>query len=206
MNDFDRDLKRTDEWKEYLNHYYRMYCKGGEFVRLDGNDPITIQFQKMSIDAIGTSKKTKRLAYMEEKYDFHAPFNFCLEIVSNTVSDPQVPGWMITAKADTLIYSFIWLKDILDVYVVDFDHLRRWFWEEVESQNWRAYTVPNSFNHTTSMLVPIKQVAAAKIYIRRHLITSEGNVIPANPLSNPQEVLRLHGLPFTRLSKDENAA
>lgn len=209
MNDFHEDLKRASLLRDvYLKRLYAVICENSEFVCLDGNDLITIELQKMQIDAIGTSLKTKRTTYYEEKYDFHPPNNFCFETVSNTTTNPEVPGWMKTAKSDVLIYSFAWIENILDVYMLDFPQLRKWFWSVIDSQEhkWREHIVPDSSNRTASRLVPVKQVIAEGIYTNRYLITMKGSIIPIHPLDNPYGVLNFHGLPFIPLTKDDSVA
>jgi hypothetical protein len=223
VDNFARDSKRALAIQdEFMRSLMKFLCKNEEFYFLpteikNKEDPSPIeqhliQLQKLSVDVLYSSKLTVRPGNAEMKYDWHHPIRICLEIVSNTTTNPPKSGWMKTAKSDRLVYSFIWLKNILDTFVFDFKRLRDWFWEEEPKRTdreWRYHMVPNSRNHTLSRLVPIKDVPRDIIPIQRYLTTSKGDVYPVSPQlnqANIKEFCQLHELPFEVIDYQGDAA
>ncbi len=193
---------------EYMRPLMRFLCKDEEFYFLPGLpskgdlspiEQLLMQLQKLSVDALYSSKLTAKPGNAEMKYDWHQPRNLCLETLSNTTTNPPRLGWMHTAESDRLVYSFIWLKDILDTFVYDFKRLRGWFWDELPTRSksdWGEFIVPNSPNHTLSRLVPVRDVPCNIVPTYRYLTTSNGVVYPVSPQSNIKAFCELQNLPF----------
>lgn len=206
MRDSQRAISHT---RPYLEHLYAHFALNGcKYQWFDGDHEITKHVQLMGADASLICKQTSNLKYVDEKTDFHEPRNFCLETISNTVTNPMVPGWMRTSKADRLVYSFVWLEGILDVFIVDFTQLHRWFWSNDNYHKvGKLYTVPNSPNKTQSYLVPVTRVTE-HVSTYRYLITSLGDMFSVplsgqNPINIVPRVLNKHGLPFRKLTRAE---
>jgi hypothetical protein len=204
------DDKRTRPYR--INFIWPLYThlfQHGNFIFLTGNigkksmspcEEVFKQLQKKSVDAVYTSPVTERDVFLEEKYDFHLPRNFALETISNTAIDPPTPGWMVTGESDKLIYSFIWLKDIVDTFMKDFQWLKKWFWREESSHpEWWKHTMPDTSNHTLCRMVPVKDVLESGVPARRFLITIDGKIIqipPLTPLGSIRGILEAQGIPF----------
>ncbi len=221
LNNIDtsvRDDKRTIYYQNtYIKPLVRYLAQEGEFFTLpslSGNAGRTLsrieellkKLQRYSVDILYTSKITGKPTSLEAKYDWHQPVNACLEMLSNTTTRPPVPGWMKTAEADCLAYSFIWLKNLLDTFLYDFKKLRNWFWEEEPKRSkaeWGYWEVPDSFNHTLSRLVPTQDISD-NVYTKRFLITSTGIVYPVPVQANIKEFCISNGLSFEPLKTSPN--
>lgn len=218
VDTFFQDAKRALVIQDkFMRTLMKHICKDEEFYFLPGIssganlspiEQLLKELQLLSVDALYSSKLTSRPGNAEMKYDWHQPRNLCLETVSNTTTSPHKPGWMYTAESDRLVYSFIWLKDILDTFIYDFKQLRNWFREEDPKRTekeWRYHTVPNSPNHTLSRLVPVVDVPKHIIPTWRYLTTSNGNVYPISPQANIREFCELNGLSFDVIDYGEQA-
>ena len=204
-----RDDKRAQIARPYLDRLFAHFALNGNFQWYDGDHEITKRVQLAGADLSLVCRYTHALRYAEVKTDFHMPYNFCLETISNTRSQPQVPGWMVTAKADRLVTSFVWLEGVLDVFVNPFQDLQAWFWRGKNYQQFRKYTVPNSTNNTESRIVPITTIIN-NVETTRYLITHDGQIFSV-PLAGQdtidvvRRVLDKKGYPFKKLA-DEKAS
>ena len=198
IDTYKQDIEAANKYRDtFIKRFYKFFSLDGEFVCLDGEHPLTLLLQFRQADAVATSQKTKLPVYIEEKYDSHQPNNFCIETESNTTTTPTKDGWIKTAKSDHLLYTFLWLKDMADVFFVDFPSFREWFMRTLdEGPDWRDHTVSDSPNHSHSWMVPIKQ-ASGHVRMTRYLITLQGSIIPIPvlaSLSEIRETLEKHGL------------
>lgn len=219
IDTFVPDAKRALAIQDkYMKHLMKFLCKDEEFYFLPSLqskekpspiEELLIQLQKLSVDVLYSSKLTVKPGNAEMKYDWHQPRNICLETVSNTTTNPPRPGWMYTAESDRLVYSFIWLKNILDTFVYDFNRLRVWFREEAPKRSkseWGEFKVPNSPNHTLSRLVPVNDVPKHVVPTWHYLTTSTGEVYPVSPQANIKEFCQIHNLPFEVLDYGKESA
>jgi hypothetical protein len=203
-----QDNARAQVARPYLDHLYARYSLNGcKYLWYDGDHEITKRVQLMGADASLLCKKSITLKYIDEKTDFHMPYRFCLEAISNTNTDPQIWGWMRTAKADRLVYSFVWIENILDVFVIDFLALRRWFWKDNNYLNFKEHTMPNTRNNTRSYMPEVDKVWDS-VLTYRYLITNQGQVlyVPCtgqDPIDIVRRVLRDEGIPFKKIARDK---
>jgi hypothetical protein len=99
---------------------------------------------------------------------------FYCETESCTNPGRVTPGWMRTSEAEYLTYAFEVLGLGLDIYFIDFQKLKKWFWSQLEQH-------PNCFhphrnpdqNQTQGRLVPIKLVTRI-IPTQRYRVTFDG--------------------------------
>jgi hypothetical protein len=209
VDTFIEDVQRTLPIQDtYMRTLMKYLCKSEEFYflpsfyskeTLSPIEELLKELQMLSVDVLYSSKLTRKPGNAEMKYDWHQPKNLCLETISNTTTNPPRDGWMRTAKSNHLIYSFIWLKNILDTFIYDFKRLRDWFWDELPTRSisdWGEFIVPNSPNHTLSRLVPVRDVPCNIVPTYRYLTTSSDVVYPLSPQSNIREFCELQNLPF----------
>jgi hypothetical protein len=201
------DDKRAQVARPYLDYLFAWFALNGNVQWYDGDHEITKRVQLSGADLSLICRYTHILKYAEVKTDFHMPYRFCLETVSNTNTDPQIPGWMRTAKADRLVYSFVWLENILDVFVIDFPALQRWFWKDNNYLNFTRHTMPNTRNNTEVYLTETDKVWA-NVLTYRYLITSKGKLFEVHlsgqdPIDVVRRVLNSNGIPFKKLADDK---
>lgn len=202
-----RDDARAQVARPYFDHLFTHFALNGNFQWYDGSHEITKRVQFSGADISLICKWTHMLRYAEVKTDFHMPYNFCLETVSNTKTDPPVPGWIVTSKADRLVTGFVWLEGALDVFVNPFPELKEWFWKDNNYLNFRKHTVQNTANNTESRIVPIKKIIP-HVETSRYLITSDGKIfsvplIGQHPIDIVRRVLEKNGYPFKKITEWE---
>lgn len=202
-----RDDKRAQIARPYLDRLFAWFALNGNVQWYDGDHEITKRVQLSGADVSLICRKTSILKYAEVKTDFHMPYRFCLETVSNTNTKPQIPGWMRTAKADRLVYSFVWLENILDVFVIDFPALQRWFWKDKNYLNFTEHTMSNTQNNTCSRLPEVDKVWD-NVLTYRYLIPNTGRMFEVplagqDPIDVARRVLTSNGIPFKKLADDK---
>lgn len=132
MNAFDSLPTRATERRsrELLKQFIADQCDEGRYVILE-KGPLAPLLQRligdyaMNIDG--------RLWTAEHKAEERSTGNFFLELFSNRCLDDRAahaehgmrPGWMLTNRADLLLYHFM---DRDELYVLDFFKLKRWAW------------------------------------------------------------------------------
>jgi hypothetical protein len=95
---------------------------------------------------------------------------FALETMSCTTEGREREGWMRSSQADILIYCFS-VPDTevgLNCYVMDMQTLKQWFWNADQSM-WPV-TRTDQINRTECLVVPVSDVVASGIKIKRYLI------------------------------------
>jgi hypothetical protein len=136
---------------------------------LDNNDP-TQRYVDTLVETPGGQKT------VEEKI-VHWPTDgttgytaFALETWTCTVPGYERQGWMYTSVADILIYAFSTPKSEvgLNVYVMDMQALKKWFWETGEEM-W-PITRTNERNRTECRVVPVNDVIGGGVKTKRYLI------------------------------------
>ena len=188
--DTNPQAKRSAALREkYLLEWYQDIAEGGIVKTISGKKGCAVFMQKKSIDTI-MWREGEAICF-EEKFDFRQPKpreNFALETQSCTVQGHESDGWMKTAESDYLVYAFEEYYG-LDVYLMDFKKLRKWFWKEDRYKSFRRYVMPNTINHT-EVYLPSRYLVAKAMgkRARRFLILSDGvyRKIPPCTISTQQ--------------------
>jgi len=122
-------------YRYLLDVLYRSYCYDGRYVHIDHSPFSTYIQQGLKTDTVIQKEaqvsygiEEKVVSWPEEKGKPHTAF--FLETRSCTNPGHESPGWMEDCQADKLLYAFE-IKDLgLVVYLLDFSHLKRWFWQQ----------------------------------------------------------------------------
>jgi hypothetical protein len=169
MSQFDKDNKWQLMMRDrFLAGWYGENSTAGRFVFLDKGRCASLFQKRMAVDTVVQSEnggavcvEEKIVRYPEKKNRPHTCF--FLETNSCTVPGYESDGWMRYGQADYLLYCFQTKDDeYLDCWLIDFPQLQEWFWGVWE--DYRAYRMPNTGNHTEGRLVPIADV-------KRHINT-----------------------------------
>src|SRR2546430_16919285 len=158
-DDFDAALEYSHMMRDtFLIHFYQKYSLNGRYVFIDKSACSTLLQKRLAIDTIFQSKRDPRKSpCIEEKIEQWPGYkrvNFALEVNSCTKPGRESPGWMHYAEADLLLYAFAYEGDTgLDVYLIDFPKLRKWFWSLPVRYQTRTL---NTHNRTRIALTPIK--------------------------------------------------
>jgi hypothetical protein len=208
------DSERAKVIRPYLEYLYAHFALNGtRYVWYDGEHPITKKLQFIGADASLMCKHMLALRYIDEKTDFHRPVNFCLEVVSNSTTAPQIPGWMRIRSdglnVDRLVYCYIWIEDILDVFVINFPQLQEWFWHDKNYLKFgREHIMQGTPNKTISRLIPVT-IVAKNVLMNRYLIMRNGTMLQVNglasqdPVDAAKRLLRVKGMPFKVIGRRE---
>ena len=153
--------------------FYDRYCPG-QYRFLDNNNPAERYADTLMQSADGQKIIEEKIVHWpidkftrlpkEKAYD-----RFALETMTCTVPGYERRGWMHTSVADYLIYAFSVPKSEigLDVYIMNMQPLKQWFWELGEDA-W-PYSITEEDNRTLCRIVPIADVVA-NVSTTRHLI------------------------------------
>lgn len=108
--------------------------------------------------------------------------------VYNTSVRPWTYGWMRVSKVDWLLYNFLYIPNIADIFTLNFHALQDFYWSFDENgkpirERYRPYLVPNTSNHSYSRIVPVRDVLL-KVEAYHYLVSLSGDVVKI-PLSAP---------------------
>jgi hypothetical protein len=168
------------QYRHLLNIFYKHFCYDGRFVCLGdlAKSPFSNILQRvLKTDTV--IQVSVQVSYgVEEKVvswptDDQPHTAFFLETRSCTNQGHESPGWMVTCKADLLLYAFE-IKDLgLLIYLIDFRRLKRWFEEEYLPKlapPEYGLSVMNEANRTEGRVVAIENVVRA-VPTRGFLVT-----------------------------------
>lgn len=166
--DFRADLRFSQEMRDrFLTSFYGGFALQGRYVFVDKSRCSTILQKRIAIDTILQSKMGGSIC-IEEKIERRFTGNLALETDSCTVVGHESKGWMHYGQADYLLYAFVISQHQepvgLDIYFMDFQALRAWFWKAWE--RFPERTLPDTHNHTRIRLVPIVEIGYAIGYFR----------------------------------------
>ncbi len=153
MNDFIIDDVEQREVRNQLlipNLYERFFA--GRYAVADSD----MALQKRGIDTVVKNKKSD--VYIEEKivrWKGRTYTAVCLETKSCTLPGLESPGWMHYSEADFLLYCMRTECGNLDIYLMQLQHLKEWFWEKYNS--WPLH-VEKDRNRTASRIVPLDAI------------------------------------------------
>ena len=84
-----------------------------------------------------------------------------METQSCTIPGREKDGWMKYGEFDYLLYGFQQANQSLEVYIIPFQMLKRWFW-----QNYKLFpeTITEQINKTACRIIPISEVKEAVGY------------------------------------------
>ena len=80
---------------------------------------------------------------------------FTLETESCTIEGREKDGWMKYGEFDYLLYGFVQQDNNIELYVIPFQKLKKWFWENYKNFQ---ITETNQINRTRCRIVDIKEV------------------------------------------------
>jgi hypothetical protein len=155
MNDFfvdDIEQKTVRNQLLTSNLYERFFAGRYNFADSD------MALQKRGIDTVVRNKRSD--VYIEEKivrWKGRVYTAICLETKSCTLPGLDSPGWMHYGEADFLLYCMRTEGGGLDAYLIQFPHLKKWFWEKYDS--WPLH-VEKERNQTASRIVPLDEIRA----------------------------------------------
>lgn len=115
--------------------------------------------QHQGIDTV--VERGDELIYIEEKivrYKGRRYEAFALETKSCTVKGREKDGWMVTGKADILLYCFETFESRLDCWWLDFPALKAWFLPIADRF---AFSRTEQINRSEVRVVPIMDVRKA---------------------------------------------
>ena len=171
MNAFDEGLAVEHQGMVVLTPFLRTRAHDGQFV-LVNKGPLCTFLQRSVGDALLNTTATT-MTTVEIKCEAEARYgNFFFETWSNKNLDGKLrhaergssPGWMMTLRADWLMYYFVATDDL---YVMDFFKLKRWaFTHEtghpsIEKYPERCQAKRQQPNDTWGRCVPIQAVKSA---------------------------------------------
>ena len=157
---FNIDLKLAEKHRNRLKDFYAIKAFEGRYVfinKLSGE--IAEELQNRSVDTILQISDDKEI-YIEEKivrwpgYEYTA---VTLETESCTVKGYEKDGWMkkLTSKNHFLAYGFLQEDETIKLYIIPFDKLKSWFWENVDKFK---STVTDQINKTECKIVPLEEI------------------------------------------------
>jgi len=155
---FIEDLRFAEKYRQKLKSFYAIKAFEGRYVFINKESgAIGKELQNKNIDTIMQITDNKEI-YIEEKivrwkgkkYDA-----FTLETDSCTVKGKEKDGWMKYGNFDYLFYGFVQNDDTIELYVIPFQRLKKWFWE-----NYNNYpiTITDQINKTMCRIVKIEDV------------------------------------------------
>ena len=171
MNAFDKGLAVEARGMAVLTPYLRARAKMGQIVVIN-KGPLQSYLQRSVGDAL-MNVSEDRLVSIEvkcESDDQHG--NFFLETWSNKNIENRyqhgergsTPGWMLTLRADWLLYYFV---EPDDLYIIDFFRLKQWAFgcgdakPNIERYPERRQGKYDQRNDTWGRCVPIVDVRSA---------------------------------------------
>lgn len=178
MRDKQSDALKSRQLRDqYLAIWYAKYLS--DYIFLDSisdEETCIVKLQRdWSIDTIGMWKRNRLVSCFEEKIDLWPGYqrtNFALETESCTVEGKERKGWMKYAEADYLNYAFELEQGGLDLYVIDFPRLLKWFWQVPDGRG-KPHVMEHTPNHTRFKKVPIAEVLA-NVPTVRYVLTDTG--------------------------------
>lgn len=168
VNDFYTDdaWQKTMRERFFVPHYRETFAAFGF---LDGDREFDRAMQKHGIDTIVLSHvgathtiEEKIARYKGKVYDAIA-----VETRSCTLPGMEKDGWIITAKAEFLLYGIETAEGDLDTLLVDMNQLKSWFAENY--QNYPPHVMPDK-NRSECRIVKINDIMAGVPKCRRFLL------------------------------------
>ena len=156
--EFKKDLTFAEEQRRKLKPFYKKYSYEGRYIFVNKESGILgNELQKKSIDTI-LQKTDKKEIYIEEKivrWKGKKLTAFALETHSCTVPGREKDGWMKYGEFDILLYGFTQADGSIEVYVIPFAKLKKWFWEYYL---FFTETITDQINKSACRLVDINHV------------------------------------------------
>ncbi|HEU5374836.1 MAG TPA: hypothetical protein VFV38_05315 [Ktedonobacteraceae bacterium] len=183
------------QYRWLLERFYHFYCYEGRSVFLNQSRfsdwlqrerKTDTVIQKTAESSSGIEEKV--VSWPEEKAHPHTAF--FLETRSCTNRGHESQGWMVTCKADTLLYAFE-IKDLgLLAYLLDFPRLQQWFWEQylphLPRPDYGRVVLPDA-NRTEGRVVAIATVVR-QVPTECFLLPFEGECCPLAPITTIQRL------------------
>jgi len=155
---FQTDLNFAEKYRQRLKDFYSIKALDGRYVFINKTSgKLGNELQQKSIDTI-LQLTDKKEIYIEEKivrWKGKKYTAFTLETESCSIVGREKDGWMKYGEFDYLIYGFIQENDNIEVYVIPFQKLKKWFWENYELF---PITKTEQINKTICRVVDIKEV------------------------------------------------
>lgn len=160
-----------------LTPYYRERFHEGRLVYLDQGRLVKFLQKKFAFDTLAELKDGRTVAIEEKivRCPGHEFKNIFLETESCTTPGMEAPGWMEYGEADYLLYARAvhpegqkcdaatcrsWCgRCWLDVDLIDFPHLKEWFWENERS--FQGYGPVEPPNNSIGKIVPLDAIREA---------------------------------------------
>ncbi len=167
---FQNDLLFAERQRQYLKPYYKKISYEGRYIFINkASGILSNELQNKAVDSI-IQVNDKREIYIEEKivrwkgYKYN---DFVLETESCSVDGRYKDGWMKYGQFDILLYGFTLENDNIEIYIIPFKKLKKWFWE-----NYLKYkeTTSKQINQTKCRRVPIKDIELNIGFKKRILI------------------------------------
>ena len=158
MNEFFKDLKFAEKSRSRLKDFYSIKAMDGRYVFINKESgEIGKELQNKSIDTILQITDNKEV-YIEEKivrWKGQKYTAFVLETESCSVKGKEKDGWMKYGKFDYLLYGFTQENEEIEIYIIPFLKLKKWFWE-----NYKIFpeTTTTQINQTKCRVVDIETV------------------------------------------------
>jgi len=155
---FIADLKYAETQREKLKDFYACKSYENRYVFINKESGVIgKELQNRSIDTIMQVSDKKEI-YIEEKivrWKGKKYTAFTLETDSCTVKGREKDGWMKYGEFDYLLYGLELENSDIEAYIISFQKLKKWFWENYE--NYRI-TTTEQINKTACRIVPIVDI------------------------------------------------
>lgn len=153
---FDNDAQRRVRDLVLGPGFYGPYSRDGRYVYIDKGRLATILQKRFAVDTI-MQRINGDAACVEEKIVRGEYEALTLETMSCTVPGHESDGWMRYGEADLLNWAMCRPDGNVLVHLLDFPHLQKVFWPEVERFQ---ETVSQQHNRTACRIVPIAWIKA----------------------------------------------
>lgn len=158
MSEFENDLKYSEEQRQKLKDFYSIKAYEGRYIFVNKEcSDISKILQENAVDTI-LQLSDKKEIYIEEKivrWKGKKYTGFTLETESCTVEGHEKDGWMKYGKFDYLLYGFTQENKSIIIYIIPFQKLKVWFWDNYDKY---PITVTEQINKTKCRIVDIKDV------------------------------------------------
>jgi hypothetical protein len=160
----------------YLKAFYGGRAVEGRYVFIDKSRCSSLIQQRFEVDTIFQVEDGKSICVEEKivRWKGKNLYRFFLETESCTNEGHESPGWMHYGEADFLLYAFELKDGSLDVYTMNFQKLKTWFWS-VDHSNYHSITMEED-NRTKGLLVPIVDVVEA-VPTKRFHVQDDGTCV-----------------------------
>ncbi len=185
----DKDQKEIRD--RFLVPFYNKFAQKGQYVFIDKSS-CSMHIQKqIKIDTIVLSQKGGTVCIEEKiatwpQYKNKPHTAFFLETDSCTNPGHLSPGWMKNGMADYLLYCFVTRMSNLDIYLLNFPELKKWFWRVWK--NYPEHTMKEQ-NRTRGRLADILEVVNNINCSRYYVTETEINKLaPTNDINTIENI------------------